>query len=81
MASTVKVSYSTKRIAVDPQETSVTIVGQVGNLRKVTYDDVRGKLEKRVSEEVRVRLTTYFFTFHFPDFFSKYNFMIFVALE
>lgn len=50
----IKVSYSTARSACDPHETPVTIIGQVKNLNKVSYDDVKCKLEPRVDKQTWV---------------------------
>ncbi len=51
MASSVKVSYSSTRASVDPAEASVMIVGQVGNLKRVSFDDVKNKIGKRVEAD------------------------------
>lgn len=53
---TVKMSvtlrYSSDLATSDPQHNPVLIVGQVKNLNKITFDQVKRKVEPRVTEEV-----------------------------
>ncbi|XP_073987191.1 probable aminopeptidase NPEPL1 granny smith protein [Rhodnius prolixus] len=48
----VKINFSTDSERSDPQKQPVIIVGQLTCLNKITFDDVRHKLEPRVTEEV-----------------------------
>lgn len=36
----------------DPQQTPVLIIGQLKHLTQLKYDDIKSKIEPRVSEEV-----------------------------
>ncbi len=38
----------------DPSQNPVLVVGQLKNLNKVTFDQVKVKLEHRVTEEVNI---------------------------
>lgn len=53
MAST-KLSYRGTLSTTDPQQNPVLFIGQVKHLASLKYDDVKCKLEPRVSEEVRI---------------------------
>jgi hypothetical protein len=51
--SSVKVTYSGDKKSVDPHDIPVTIIGQVENLSKISFEDVKAKLDKRVNAKVR----------------------------
>ena len=50
----VNLKFSASLAASDPASNPVLIVGQLKNLTRLTYEDVRIKLEKRVSEDVSI---------------------------
>lgn len=58
----VKINFSTDSERSDPQKQPVIIVGQLTCLNKITFDDVRHKLEPRVTEEVVTLYKLFFVT-------------------
>lgn len=57
--SSVNITFPDFSISSDPINHPVFIIGQLVNLNKIKYDDVRHKFEDRVSEEVS--LCVFFF--------------------
>lgn len=47
----------------DPQQVPVLIIGQVKHLTQLKYQDIRAKLEPRVSEEVNMSFFKIFVIF------------------
>lgn len=50
-----EIVFSSKVPAADPSERPVTILGKLGNLKKVSYNDVIAYLAPKVSAEVSAR--------------------------
>ncbi len=47
----VEIKFNAESPATDPQEMPVVVLGQLRNLQKVSFDQVRSKLEPRVDAE------------------------------
>lgn len=48
----VKITFNSYLTKADPQETPVLIIGRLTNLLRLKYQDIKCKLEPRVTEDV-----------------------------